>query len=1774
MNLQLTGYKGLEILHTGMRTLVYRGQRASDGKPVLLKLPRAEYPSPQQLDHLRAEYAILAGFSRPNVVRALALEPHGNHLVLVLEDIGGVKLSQLLKSALDVRSFLELAIPLAEALQAVHDGRAIHKDINPENVVINPRTRQLQIIDFGLAVPLPKGSQIPVTPGVLEGTLAFMSPEQTGRMNRSLDHRTDLYSLGITFYQMLCGRRPFDSTDPMELVHGHLAWQPLPPSRLVPSLPEVLSRLVLRLLAKTAEERYQSAAGVAADLKCCLSELEARGAIGDFELGAEDFSERLQIPDKLYGRDAEVEQLLGAFHRATSGQVSLMLVAGYSGVGKSRLVNEVQRPIVERGGYFVSGKFDQFKRDVPFASLHEAFRRLMRQLLAEPEEKVARWKARLGAALGANGRLISEVVPEVEMLLGPQPPVGELPPLESQHRFRATLQAFVRAFCQPEHPLCLFLDDLQWVDSATLQWLETTLAERDLNHLFLIGAYRDNEITPAHPMRLALERLRERNAAIQELVLPPLAGDTLTRMVADTLRMAPERCADLSQLLHSKTAGNPFFVTQSLRTLLDDGAIRFDRPSRGWSYDIEKARGVRISDNVVELLAARLQRLPAASREVLQLGACVGSAFTLQELERLSGRERKVLREELWEALSEGLVFQGQWGAGGELEYRFLHDRIQQAAHSLNTPEQTRQARLRLGRGLIERSKDPATDDQLFDMVGHLNAARELITDTAEREQLARLNLAAATRARQSTAYVPALGYVTTAMQLLPESAFGLPSALTRDLLLERAECEHLCGHADEAERFFDQALAHAGSDLEQARVYEKKVHFFTNLARFPDAYATGREAVGKLGIRLPASFVPPLFLADFAKAKLLLRGRKVADLVHLPEMKDERLRVAVRLIAAVLKAAYQIRPELCVANAAKMVNLCLKHGNTADSPIGYLVLGGIFMGGVLGNHQSGYEFGQLALGLIERFKNLQQKAEVNFVYGYFAHSWVRPATETEEYWRVAYQAGVDSGDTFHTSCASMGTLQSMYMRGVPLETVDREGERFLRTLERLQNREGIATVRGIRQAIRNLRGGTREPGSFDGPGFDERAFEEELRTFGSRHFAHYYFINKMQTLYLWGEHARALEVAEASEKYRKDSTGMLHGAEDSFLHALIAAALHPAAERARKRVLEARIRKSHRAFVRYAADCKENFAHKERLLAALLASLSGEAVAERLFTEAINLAQAHGYPQIAAIAAECAARLHLRHGAHLVARAYLREALHGFRTWGATGKVAALEREFPSLGISEDLSEGSRTTTTTTTTTTSAGQSTLDLGTVLKVASAISGEIVLNRLLSRLMQLLIENAGAERGVFLMPEGELLRVHARGTTHTQEVLQPPVPMDPATVCTTVVSYVARTREFLVLGDASRDGLTARDAYVLSRGTRSVLCAPVVHQGKLAAVIYLENDLAPSAFTPERLEVIRLLASHTSTALENARLYADLQAHSRELARFNSSLTRFVPNEFLSSLGKSSIVDVQLGESVRKEMTVLFSDIRGFTPLVEGMSPQQHIGFINTYLSHMEPPIINNGGFVDSYIGDAIMALFDGGPDRAVRASIGMSVSLQRFNEEREKTGLKPVRMGVGLNTGTLTLGTIGGPMRIKCGVIGDTVNLASRVESLTKRYGAFLLLSHHTLERLEEPARFAVRVVDRVTVKGKSVPVTLYEVLDAELSAARDAKLASLSSYTAAVEHYYRGEFGPARELFTECLARNPGDIAAQGFRARCDRYLAQGGAPEGWTGVEALDHK
>ncbi|MEH1942936.1 MAG: AAA family ATPase [Nostoc sp.] len=1515
----IPGYHVSKELYNGSRTLVYRAVRETDQKSVVIKLMKTAYPSFSELVQFRNQFAIAKNLNLPGIIQTYSLESFQNGYALVMEDFGGISLNQwqgrgenrgIGGTAQALIEFLQVAIALCNTLDIIIRNRIIHKDIKPANILINPETKEVKLIDFSIASLLPRETQTLMSPNVLEGTLGYLSPEQTGRMNRGIDYRTDFYSLGVTFYELLTGELPFKSQDPMELVHCHIAkLPPLLGNRK--EIPQVLCDIVMKLMAKNAEDRYQSAFGLKYDLENCLHELKETGVIASFSIAQRDVCDRFIIPEKLYGREHEVETLLKAFDRVTNNQTELMLVAGFSGIGKTALVNEIHKPIVRQRGYFIKGKFDQFNRNIPFSAFVQAFRDLMGQLLSESDVQLSTWKNKILQVLGDQGQVILEVIPELEQIIGQQPPATELSSSAAQNRFNLLFQKFIQVFTTKEHPLVIFLDDLQWADSASLKLMQLLMSESGSGSLLLIGAYRDNEVSTAHPLMLTLTDIRKANATINTITLTPLTKASLNQLVVETLSCSGKIAQPLTRLVYQKTQGNPFFTTQFLKALYEDGLITFNFAQRYWQCDIAAVKALALTNDVVEFVARQLQKLPAETQNVLKLAACIGNQFDLLTLAIVSEQSETETAASLWKALQEGLVlptsevykFFQDSGYDSDSKpfnfnfqiptYKFLHDRVQQAAYSLIPDEQKQFTHLKIGQLLLHNTSESQQEERIFEIVSQLNCGIALITQPAERQQLAQLNLNAGRKAKEATAYGAAIHYLNYGMQLLTINSWEIAYELTLNLYEEAAEAAFLNNEFEQMESLIQVVIQETTTLLDRVKVYEVLLQAYQVRGQPLEAIATGCELLAQLGVTLPKSVTPPDIQQYVVNTLSTLAGRSIEGLVDLPLMNDTKALVALRIMASIAPAIHQTSSYLLPIIACEQVNLSLKYGNAPLSAPGYADFGIVL--NTCNQLDSGYEFGKLGLMLVDRFQAKSVQSMTIFKVAALNQCNKQHVRTSISLLQESHNIGLETGDFFHVLASMIFKLFYVYLSGtevleILLADIKAYESNFAKN-QRLLNWSSI-----VCQSIKNLTEYSNNPECLIGEYCQEEQLLSALIKQNDELTLHIFFLNKLTLSYLFENFSAAVENANQGEQYLNGGTGMLSVPVFYYYDSLSRLAVYPTAEPSQQEQLLLKVGENQEKLQFRAKFAPMNFQHKFDLVEAERHRVLGEKMAAmELYDRAITLAKENEYIQEEALSNELAAKFYLDWGKEKIAQAYMQEAYYCYARWGAQAKTDNLEKRYPQLlspilqgqlnrfqlSSTVDASSFPHQTIHTHLSSSSLSKA-FDFDAIFKASQALSSEIQLEQLLTTLLQVVMENAGAQKAALLVLQQDNLVIEAIATIN-EGVTLVSVPLSTSEgIPITLVNSVKRSLKTVVLDDATAQTDFIADSYFMQQRPKSVLCTPMLNHGKLIGLLYLENPLTIGAFTSDRTEVIQLLCTQAAISLENARLYQESQNYAQQL----------------------------------------------------------------------------------------------------------------------------------------------------------------------------------------------------------------------------------------------------------------------------------------------------
>lgn len=1579
-------------------------------------------------------------------------------------DTDFVPVSSLLEGAIPLGRALALASGLSDALANLHRSGLIHNAITAETVEVEPRTGTVRLAASSRSERVPTGGMLPA-PVRLEADPRYVAPECSGRMNRPVDVRADLYSAGVVIYLMLTGRLPFQARDPAELIHMHMARPPTPPSERRHEIPEPVSAVVMRLLAKDPEDRYQNASGLSMDLATLAEAWRENRSLDGFVPGQQEEERSFRVSSRLVGRKEEVATLMAALDRCAWGGVELVFVRGPPGIGKSVLVEEVRRRAPDRGAFIV-GKYEQYHRTVPYSALASAFGSLLRRILAKPNEVVAAWRDRIRGTLGANAQLMTDLIPDLVHVIGPQPPAPHVGPGEVRNRFNRVFRDFVGVFAREDHPLVVFLDDLQWADTASLNLIEVLLTEPNTTHLLLLGSYRDTEVDTSHPLSLVLESLRNTAPETQELTLEPLTADQTRALVAASVSRLPEACTELSSLLRDRTGGNPFFLGQFLNVLHQRGLVTFDEVEGAWTWKQAEIDAQGFTSEVSEFVADRLQAVPEHTRDALMAAACLGASFDARTLAVALGEDPERTAGHLGPALRAGLI--EPRSQGRQVAFAFTHDRIQQAAFGLIPEGDVSAYRYRIGSLVLESLSENELDKDLFQVVENLNSGAVLDLAQTTRTRLAELNLMAGRRARESLAYEDAVRLLRVGIDLLPPKPWKSEYAVAFGLHAECFECEYLLGDFEAAEGRFEELVRHARDRLDYAKIHYTRVLLDTSRGRYAEAVSAGMVALQDFGITLPDRPRQWHILWELTKARLYLGLRRVEDLEELPELKDPDQRAVARLLVSICPAAYFHDPKIMTLAGLKIVNMSLRKGKTPASPFGYVLLA-LVLGAGLGRYRRGHEFGRLAVLLADQDKDIALRSKVVMIFGGFVEFWTRPVDLAIQRVKDAFRIALEAGDHQYANYSALQLEFLHFFRGAPLDAVLDEAERFGPFIHRTRDTFSIDSHRVLHQAVLALRGETGAGWSLTAPDWNEEAEVECIRRRENSTTLFYYRVWKLQLLYLFGRLDKALEVALVTESEFEAGFSQICQYEQSLFSGLTAATLLIASPRDRE--LKRLLRLARRRLGTWASTCPENFLAGKLLLEAEAASLRGSGNrALHLYDQAIESARVNGFLNLEALANERAADFHSRSGRRGVSSAYRQEAQRAYRAWGATSKV-------------EDLAGAARPIDEERPTESPSPAEYRDIDAAIKAAHAIAEEVELESLLERLVRVTLEAAGAQRCALVLDEGEEgLRIQASGRVAEDHVeVLSSLPLDDgAELCVAVVLYAARTLRPLAVEDARMDDRFRQSPYVKRHAPVSILALPVMRQGILVGVLYLENNLTAGAFTPERLAALEIVASELAVALDNARLtqrqgadvlhLQDALRRVESLQQAKTHLAKFVPQsvqQIIDANPHSPALDKE-----RRDVSVLFLDIAGYTRITHALKDSQVDHLLERYFSAFLHDIHRHGGDISETLGDGLMILFLHDDPmvhaiQAVRAALAIQARTEAINAKL-RPPFEPVTVNIGINSGEALVGSTKfearAGTRYTYTALGAVTNIAARIAAAAE--DGSILISTETARRI------------------------------------------------------------------------------------------------------------
>ncbi len=1597
----ISGYRIIEKIYSSSQTLIYRAIREKDQKSVVIKLMQKEYPTSQEIAQFRNQYFISKNLNTPHIVKSYSLEKYGQSYAFIMEDFGGISLRDEINRWNDDKTlrkenflidFLNISIQLVSALDDLYNHQIIHKDIKPDNILINPQTKEVKITDFSISTILPREIKFITNSDVLEGSIAYISPEQTGRMNRGIDYRTDYYSLGVTLFEMLTGKLPFNKDNPLELIYCHIAKKPPTQKIIHYGIPSIISEIVGKLMAKNAENRYQSAFGLKSDLEVCLNDLKIKKSIVNFELGSKDISDHFSIPEKLYGRQVEVQELLDIFDRVINPPqhhlikeqkvrkgVEIVLVKGASGLGKTAVVNEIHKPILKENGYFIKGKFDQLQRDIPFSGWVEALSNLIRQLLSESEIQIQQWKSDILSNLGDQSQVIIDLIPELELILGAQPKATDLSGIAAQHRLNFLFHKFIRIFAVRKHPLVIFLDDLQWADTASLHLIQllmsedhilnnpavtnstqlsrfklgiqmpnfnpTNLNEND-NALLLIGSYRDNEIDTSHSLNITIREIQKQNVKVSSILLEPLNQADLGFLISDTLKCEVNHLISLTQVIFAKTKGNPFFIHQFIKTLYKDKVIKFNYKIGRWECDIANARKFALTDDVVEFMADQIKRLPIYNQKVLKYAACIGNQFDLQTLAKVHDKHPNDTITDLWDSVLEGLVValgkdayqlnQNErttvliidsdetkkiaLGNCKSSKFKFIHDRVQQAAYSLIPEAEKKQIHLQLGQLLLNKTSAESWEEDIFEIVNQFDKALELVTIQKERNELAKMNLIAGKKALSSTAYQAALKYLNTGKYLITSDCWKTEYELSLGLYEALAEVTYLTGDFHASDDYIDVVLAEAKTLLEKIKVYEIRIQAYTSQNKLIEAINISRGILSELGVTFPANPTQEDIQKGLIETCVLLEDKNIDELANLPSINDVNKLAIMRIASRMSPPAYIADQLLFPLIILSQVNLSINYGN---SPISAFCYGcyGILLSGILNDVESADKFGKLALKLVEKFYCKEIKARIFFIFGTFIAHVKSHIKEALPFLVDSYQTALEIGSLDYVGYCAQNICKNSYFLGENLSECEKNTLAYIKILESLKQLNTSNYCKIFRQSALNLQYKQENFGDLSSEAYDENKSLSLMIETNDICGLHYLYLNKLILLYYFEEYEQAQDNGNKCKLYLAGGVGFISIPYFYFYESLIALSLY-FEQCSEQDNLLALVRENQEKLKQWAHHAPMNYLHKFYLVEAEINRVLGNYLeAIEAYESAIAIAKENEYLHEEALANELAAKFYLKWGKQKIAKAYLNDAYYGYIRWGATAKVKDLQKRYPQLltqivlqdetysnsdsddkvSTNEEPNEAIPISVASSIKTMSASTQTiskfLDFESVIQASQAISEQIKLEELLPKLMEVIMENAGASKCALILSKNldlELTAISYNSDISSMFTKLPYIPLETSEdVPVRLINYVKRTQETRVIDDANTQNYLAADSYIIREKPKSILCIPIMHQCNFFGILYLENKLTVAAFTQNRIKLLKLIINQAAISLQNATLYNELVEAKEDLENSNTRLEQKV-----------------------------------------------------------------------------------------------------------------------------------------------------------------------------------------------------------------------------------------------------------------------------------------
>jgi predicted ATPase/class 3 adenylate cyclase len=1638
------------VVHYGFDSIIIKSGKNGLSKPSCLKILKDEFASKEMLEQLDNEFNVCSKTKSSNVRKAFKREKIEGHEAVVLEYIEGKDLNKLLATEnLTFFQQLHLATDIASALAGLHKENIFHRRIHPSNILVERSTNKIYLIDLGLATEGNVFEEAVTNFGEKEiESIKYIAPEQTGRINHAIDQRADLYSLGLIFYRLFTGELPFDSEARLELMYANIAKTPTNPSQLNPELPEILSEIIMKLLSKNAEDRYQSAFGVKADLEKCLEQFNVNGKIDDliktgFTIAKLDFSGKLNFTNKLYGREKELRTLNELYEDCARGKKRMLVISGNSGSGKSSLVEELKNSVIRKKGIFLKGKFDQISSDTPYTTLVQTFNELIQLILAGDKVFKAKWTKKITEAIGNSGKILTQFMPGVEKLIGRQAEAPELKGLEAQNRFNYEFTRFFKSIADKDSPLVLFVDDLQWADPSSLNLFKTITENRDIDYAMIVGSYRKNEVNEGHPLYKKMHELKDDGVPFEELVLKDLSYQNVHSLLIDTLLTRQENISLLSQIVFTKTKGNPFYVKQFLKSIYDEGLLHFDFDSLEWQFNPDLILQMNVSGNVVELMTSFILKLPADTLDLLKTASTIGNSFTKRNLSVIKQMSERSIENLLNLSVAEGLIIVS------EDSYKFAHDRIHQAIYSLIPEDEKAKMHLLNGQRLTASYNESELDERLFDLVKQWNLGANNILEKNEKDNLAKLNLRAGNKAMASTAFPQSLFYFEKGSSILDEKDWDDQYDFILELNVNAAEASYLSGDYEKVDLYVDKILKHSKSLIDSVKAYEIDIKKLIAQNKPYDAVKLGLDILKKMGINLPLKPGNLSVLKDLLKIKFLLRNKSMDYYNNLPEMKDAEKNAAMRILSDISSASFFAVPNLVPLLAFKMIRLTLKYGLSRKSPFSFAAYGYI-LSVFLNEIDKGISFGEIALHLAKKIHAEELVASIIATNNLFLVHRRTPITETIHDLERAFTSALESGDNEYASYAAHNIVYQFYIMGYPLADLAKKAAALELKTEKFQQDLTLKRLRLFHQSILNLIELTDHPDVLSGEIFNESEMDIAEVTKSNEIYFQNLYLQKLHLALIFNLEATGKKYITFAEKYQQSVKGTTLYPLFYFYRSLLITDIAPNSP-AKKSVLK-QVEKDIKHIRKYEKYCPADYSHKIFLLEAEYKYLEGDnEEAKILYDKALKAATQINITGDLAYIWERAGRFFVNTKQDLLANFYLQNAYRVYKRWGAQAKLKQMESHYIQLRGGGDVEWQNQLIDEPVT----RQSQNVDLETVLKASVALSGEIVLPKLLKKMMQIIMENAGAQNGFLVMEKNgeKYIEAEIKADSEDVKILQA-IPVSASNLLSeSVVSYVYLTQETLILDDACKSELFGNDDFIKKNECKSILCIPLMNMGKIQAVIYLANDLTSGAFTAKGVDVLKLLAGQMAISIENALFYNELEhkvlERTTELQvekkKSDDLLLNILPEDVANELKQTGRTKPRSYEIA----TVMFTDFENFTSKSETLTPEELVNLIDTCFTKFDKIISKHKMEKIKTIGDSYLCV-SGVPDptshsaiNTVEAAIEILDAIKTFRTGPKGDNYFDIRIGI--HTGPLVAGVVG-DKKFAFDIWGDTVNTASRME--------------------------------------------------------------------------------------------------------------------------------